>query len=72
MTTIALTPASADAIRSSLWSTEHIPVDLHVEPDGAVDLWPVGRELTTYEEVTALRAICGATDAPVRWYPGVA
>lgn len=71
MSTVVLSPASADAIRCALWSTEHIPVDVHVEPDGAIDLWPVGRELTTYEETTALRAYCGATDALVRWYPGV-
>lgn len=72
MTTIAMTPATADAIRCVLWSTEHIPVDVHVEPDGAIDLWPRGRELTTYEEVIAIRAFMGATPALVRWYPGVA
>lgn len=70
--THALTDAAADAIRAALWSTEHIPFDVHVEPDGAIDLWPVGRPLSTYEEVTVLRAYNGATDALVLWYRGVA
>lgn len=70
--THTLTGASADAIRAALWSTEHIPFEVHVEPDGAIDLWPVGRELTTLEEVTVLRAYMGAGDMRVRWYPVVA
>lgn len=68
----ALSRDSAEAIRAAMWSTEHIPFGVCVELDGAVVLWPVGRELTTLEEVTVLRAYMGAGDARVRWYPVVA
>ncbi len=64
----------ADAIRTVLWSAEHIPVGVHISDDATgpkVNVWPVGRPLTTAEEVTALRAFCGATDLPVRWIKAV-
>lgn len=68
----AMTPVEANAVRVVLWSTEHIPVDVHVDQDGRVNVWPVGRELTTLEEVTALRAFAAVSDAPLRWFPAVA
>lgn len=73
MTTIAhpLTASEAAAVRTVLWSVEHIPVDVHVDQAGRVNLWPVGREVTTLEEVTALRAFAAVTDSPLRWFPAV-
>jgi hypothetical protein len=66
-----LSAPAADAIRCALWSTEHIPVDVHVDQNGLVNIWAVGRPLTTAEEVSALRAFIGATDSRVRWFQGV-
>jgi hypothetical protein len=67
-----LTDLEAQVIRVVLWSTEHIPVDVHVDQDCRVNIWPIGRKLTVLEEVTALRAFASVSDAPLRWFPGVA
>lgn len=68
----ALTAPEASAIRTVLWSVEHIPVDVHVDERGRVNVWPVGRELTTVEEVTALRAFAAVSDSELRWFGTVA
>jgi hypothetical protein len=68
----AMTKPEAAAIRTVLWSVEHIPVGVHVDERGRVNVWPVGRELTTLEEVTALRAFASVTDSQLRWFPAVA
>lgn len=70
-----LTQDVADTIAVVLHAVEHVNVGVHVANDASgpcVHIWPVGRAATTAEEVTALRAFCGATDTPVRWHPAVA
>lgn len=36
-----------------------------------VYVWPVGREVSTAEEVSVLRAFAAASTTPIRWCPGV-
>lgn len=71
-----LTAAEARAVCCVLHAVEHITVDAHVVSSAlagcvVVNVWPVGRELTTREEVSALRAFAAVTDSPIRWYPVV-
>ncbi|MCW2768505.1 MAG: hypothetical protein JWO11_4464 [Nocardioides sp.] len=66
-----LTADEAHAICAVLNALEHIPVGALVAERGEVHVWPVGRELTLLEEVSAVRAFCSVTDARVRWYPVV-
>lgn len=72
MSVAQITQPEADAIRKVLWSIERIPVGVCITRLGEVDVYPVGRELSTLEEVTALRAFAAVTDAPLYWCPGVA
>lgn len=66
-----LTAPEAHAICAVLHAVEHINVEAHVAERGVVYVWPVGRELSTAEEVSALRAFNAVTDARVRWVPVV-
>lgn len=53
-----------------LRGVEHLPVTADVAFDGTVHLRPA-RPMSTFEEVTALRAFLAVTDAPLRWHPAV-
>lgn len=48
-----------------------LPVTAAVNYDGTVHLW-ANRPTTTAEEVRALGAFIGRTDAPVSWHKAVA
>jgi hypothetical protein len=61
-----MTQVEADALCTALHAIEHLAVGAHVNVAGYVALYPVGRQATVLEEVTALRAFCAVTDAPVR------
>lgn len=65
-----LSAAEVDAIRGVLWNVEHLRVDVAVG-ETALYLSPRGRQLSTTEKVTVLRAFVGGTDMPVRWAPEV-
>jgi hypothetical protein len=61
---------AATTICTVLRSVEHIPVTALVGFDGTVHLH-ASRQLSTPEEVTALRAFAACTDARLAWHPAV-
>jgi hypothetical protein len=68
---MALSQAAATTVCQLLWRTEHIAVDAYVEPDGWVNVWSVGAELTTLDEATALGAFIAVTDSHIAWHKAV-
>lgn len=61
-----LTPAEAAALNARL-EAERVPVTVRIDnPAADVVLWPA-LELTTEQQVHAMRLVCDRTDAPVRW-----
>lgn len=65
-----LTSADAKRLTCRL-ALQDVPVTVRVDGPGVVVLWPAV-ELTTAQEVRALRAVLPETDAPVRWAGTVA
>jgi hypothetical protein len=62
---------TAATVCTVLRSVEHIPVTAAVAFDGSLHL-RAERTLSTWEEVTAMRAFCAVTDVRVRWHEAVA
>lgn len=67
-----LTADEAHAICAVLHAVEHIPVSVVIAEHGRVDIWPIGRELTTSEEVSTLRAFAAVTDSRIAWHKAAA
>lgn len=64
-------PAEARAVCRVLGGVEHILVVADVQYGGeVVHIWPQG-QMSTRDEVTALRAFLAVTDAELRWHPAV-
>jgi len=77
MTAVAhpLTASEAHAVCVVLAAVEHIDVTAELDLDKddqahTVHIRP-GREVTTLEEVTALRAFAGVTDCRIVWHKAV-
>lgn len=62
--------AEAAAVCNVLRAVEHIPLTADVAFDGTVHIRPQ-RELSTADEVTALRAFAAVTDARLIWHGAV-